>query len=231
MVSILSDEWIYIHKANKPWIRRFLITKKFSCTTRLRVKKNKKYCSLQNLLRSGTCPEIQSFLHVKEPSRKAWKKVYFFLRRSGLYCSTKGSSKVRESGQQVWDAQNGPTARSLKCVCVCLSVWATRSLVTCSMWPTWRIWTCTLWWTAANSTELLQTSPSVSRWPLPEHTQQKSVCVCVHSFHYWVNIVPLLSSFWCDSSFCTSSVDLCPCSPRWSFTVRCDGVIPVFPHF
>lgn len=50
---------------------------------------------LQNLLRSGTCPEIQGFLHVKEPSRKAWKKIYFFLRRSGLYCSTKGSSKVR----------------------------------------------------------------------------------------------------------------------------------------
>lgn len=48
---------------------------------------------IQNLLRSGTCPEIQGFLHVKEASRKAWKKVYFFLRRSGLYCSTKGSSK------------------------------------------------------------------------------------------------------------------------------------------
>ncbi|CAJ1081443.1 growth factor receptor-bound protein 7 [Xyrichtys novacula] len=48
---------------------------------------------IQNLLKSGTCPEIQGFLHVKEPSRKAWKKVYFFLRRSGLYCSTKGSSK------------------------------------------------------------------------------------------------------------------------------------------
>lgn len=54
-------------------------------------------CILQNLLRSGTCPEIQGFLHVKESSRKTWKKVYFFLRRSGLYCSTKGSSKVSES--------------------------------------------------------------------------------------------------------------------------------------
>ncbi|KAM4524683.1 growth factor receptor-bound protein 7 isoform 2-T2 [Odontesthes bonariensis] len=48
---------------------------------------------VQNLLRSGTCPEIQGFLHLKEPSRKSWKKVYFFLRRSGLYSSTKGSSK------------------------------------------------------------------------------------------------------------------------------------------
>lgn len=36
---------------------------------------------------------------MKEASRKAWKKVYFFLRRSGLYCSTKGSSKVRKSSQ------------------------------------------------------------------------------------------------------------------------------------
>lgn len=121
MVSILSDEWIYIHKANKHWIRRFLITKNSAAQPGYELKKKlKKYCSLQNLLRSGTCPEIQSFLHVKEPSRKAWKKVYFFLRRSGLYCSTKGSSKVRESGQQVWDAQNGPTACSLKvCVCLC----------------------------------------------------------------------------------------------------------------
>uniref|UniRef100_A0A3Q4IAK0 Growth factor receptor bound protein 7 n=1 Tax=Neolamprologus brichardi TaxID=32507 RepID=A0A3Q4IAK0_NEOBR len=51
----------------------------------------------QNLLKSGTCPEIQGFLHVKESSRKAWKKVYFFLRRSGLYSSTKGSSKVSRS--------------------------------------------------------------------------------------------------------------------------------------
>ncbi|KAG7219801.1 hypothetical protein INR49_005822 [Caranx melampygus] len=52
---------------------------------------------IQNLLRSGTCPEIQGFLQVKEAGKKTWKKVYFFLRRSGLYCSTKGSSKVRES--------------------------------------------------------------------------------------------------------------------------------------
>ncbi|XP_041670807.1 growth factor receptor-bound protein 7 [Cheilinus undulatus] len=58
---------------------------------------------IQNLLKSGTCPEIQGFLHVKEPSRKAWKKVYFFLRRSGLYCSTKGSSKEPRHLQYVAD--------------------------------------------------------------------------------------------------------------------------------
>uniref|UniRef100_A0A8C2WFY0 Growth factor receptor bound protein 7 n=1 Tax=Cyclopterus lumpus TaxID=8103 RepID=A0A8C2WFY0_CYCLU len=58
---------------------------------------------IQNLLRSGTCPEIQGFLQVKEPSRKSWKKVYFFLRRSGLYCSTKGSSKEPRHLQYVAD--------------------------------------------------------------------------------------------------------------------------------
>ncbi|XP_030018871.1 growth factor receptor-bound protein 7 [Sphaeramia orbicularis] len=61
---------------------------------------------IQNLLKSGTCPEIQGFLHVKEPSRKAWKKVYFFLRRSGLYCSTKGSSKEPRHLQYVADVKD-----------------------------------------------------------------------------------------------------------------------------
>ncbi|XP_068161516.1 growth factor receptor-bound protein 7 [Antennarius striatus] len=61
---------------------------------------------IQNLLKSGTCPEIQGFLHLKEPSRKAWKKVYFFLRRSGLYCSTKGSSKEPRHLQCVADLQD-----------------------------------------------------------------------------------------------------------------------------
>ncbi|KAL8165768.1 UNVERIFIED_CONTAM: Growth factor receptor-bound protein 10 [Gekko kuhli] len=48
---------------------------------------------LQNFLNSSSCPEIQGFLHVKELGRKSWKKLYVCLRRSGLYCSTKGSSK------------------------------------------------------------------------------------------------------------------------------------------
>uniref|UniRef100_A0A8D3BQ80 Growth factor receptor bound protein 7 n=1 Tax=Scophthalmus maximus TaxID=52904 RepID=A0A8D3BQ80_SCOMX len=61
---------------------------------------------IQNLLRSGTCPEIQGFLQVKESSRKSWKKVYFFLRRSGLYCSTKGSSKVSASSRRVRASQD-----------------------------------------------------------------------------------------------------------------------------
>nr|XP_057922296.1 growth factor receptor-bound protein 7 [Doryrhamphus excisus]XP_057922297.1 growth factor receptor-bound protein 7 [Doryrhamphus excisus] len=61
---------------------------------------------IQNLLQSGACPEIQGFLHVKEPNRKAWKRVYFFLRRSGLYCSTKGSSKEPRHLQYVADLQD-----------------------------------------------------------------------------------------------------------------------------
>lgn len=48
---------------------------------------------LQNFLNSSSCPEIQGFLYLKETGRKSWKKLYMFLRRSGLYCSTKGMSK------------------------------------------------------------------------------------------------------------------------------------------
>ncbi|XP_062866656.1 growth factor receptor-bound protein 10-like [Trichomycterus rosablanca] len=48
---------------------------------------------LQNFLNSSRCPEIQGFLYMKETGRKSWKKLYMFLRRSGLYFSTKGTSK------------------------------------------------------------------------------------------------------------------------------------------
>uniref|UniRef100_A0A8C9QSN2 Growth factor receptor bound protein 10 n=1 Tax=Spermophilus dauricus TaxID=99837 RepID=A0A8C9QSN2_SPEDA len=48
---------------------------------------------LQTFLNASSCPEIQGFLHVKELGRKSWKKLYVCLRRSGLYCSTKGTSK------------------------------------------------------------------------------------------------------------------------------------------
>ncbi|KYO44243.1 growth factor receptor-bound protein 7 isoform B [Alligator mississippiensis] len=48
---------------------------------------------IQNFLNSGSCPEIQGFLHLKEAGRKVWKRFYFSLRRSGLYYSTKGTSK------------------------------------------------------------------------------------------------------------------------------------------
>ncbi|XP_029105100.1 growth factor receptor-bound protein 7 isoform X2 [Scleropages formosus] len=61
---------------------------------------------IQNLLNSGSCPEIQGFLQVREPSRKAWKRFCFFLRRSGLYCSTKGSSKEPRHLQYVADLED-----------------------------------------------------------------------------------------------------------------------------
>ncbi|XP_010792725.1 growth factor receptor-bound protein 10-like [Notothenia coriiceps] len=48
---------------------------------------------LQNFLNSSSCPEIQGYLSVKEPGRRSWRKLYMFLRRSGLYYSTKGTSK------------------------------------------------------------------------------------------------------------------------------------------
>lgn len=49
----------------------------------------------QNFLNSGSCPEVQGFLQLREAGRKVWKRFYFSLRRSGLYYSTKGTSKVR----------------------------------------------------------------------------------------------------------------------------------------
>lgn len=51
----------------------------------------------QTFLMSSSCPEIHGHLHAKELSRKSWKKSYFILRRSGLYFSNKGTSKVRRN--------------------------------------------------------------------------------------------------------------------------------------
>ncbi|XP_029782066.1 growth factor receptor-bound protein 10 isoform X3 [Suricata suricatta] len=48
---------------------------------------------LQNFLNCSSCPEIQGFLHVKDLGKKSWRKLFVCLRRSGLYCSTKGASK------------------------------------------------------------------------------------------------------------------------------------------
>ncbi|XP_069761060.1 growth factor receptor-bound protein 7-like [Narcine bancroftii] len=47
----------------------------------------------QNFLNARNCPEVQGFLHLKEKGKKTWKRLYFFLRRSGFYYSTKGTSK------------------------------------------------------------------------------------------------------------------------------------------
>lgn len=51
----------------------------------------------QTFLKSSSCPEIHGHLHAKELTRKSWKKLYFILRRSGLYFSNKGTSKVRRN--------------------------------------------------------------------------------------------------------------------------------------
>ncbi|NXK94543.1 GRB10 protein, partial [Formicarius rufipectus] len=61
---------------------------------------------LQNFLNSSSCPEIQGFLHVKELGRKSWKKLYVCLRRSGLYCSTKGTSKEPRHLQLLADLED-----------------------------------------------------------------------------------------------------------------------------
>ncbi|XP_016419166.1 growth factor receptor-bound protein 10-like [Sinocyclocheilus rhinocerous] len=61
---------------------------------------------LQNFLNSSSCPEIQGFLYMKETGRKSWKKLYMFLRRSGLYCSTKGMSKEPRHLQLLSDLED-----------------------------------------------------------------------------------------------------------------------------
>uniref|UniRef100_A0A668AYI7 Growth factor receptor bound protein 10 n=1 Tax=Myripristis murdjan TaxID=586833 RepID=A0A668AYI7_9TELE len=61
---------------------------------------------LQNFLASSSCPEIQGYLYVKELGRKSWKKLYMFLRRSGLYCSTKGTSKEPRHLQLLADLED-----------------------------------------------------------------------------------------------------------------------------
>ncbi|XP_056435907.1 growth factor receptor-bound protein 14 isoform X1 [Gadus macrocephalus] len=48
---------------------------------------------IQTFLNSSMCPEIHGYLHAKEQARKTWKRLYFVLRRSGLYFSNKGTSK------------------------------------------------------------------------------------------------------------------------------------------
>ncbi|XP_017265526.1 growth factor receptor-bound protein 10 isoform X1 [Kryptolebias marmoratus] len=61
---------------------------------------------LQNFLSTSSCPEIQGYLYMKEVGRKSWKKVYMFLRRSGLYCSTKGTSKEPRHLQLLADLED-----------------------------------------------------------------------------------------------------------------------------
>uniref|UniRef100_A0A3Q3T3W3 Growth factor receptor-bound protein 10b n=1 Tax=Mastacembelus armatus TaxID=205130 RepID=A0A3Q3T3W3_9TELE len=61
---------------------------------------------LKNFLATSSCPEIQGYLYVKDFGRKSWKKVYMFLRRSGIYCSTKGTSKEPRHLQLLADLED-----------------------------------------------------------------------------------------------------------------------------
>nr|XP_055038851.1 growth factor receptor-bound protein 7 isoform X1 [Misgurnus anguillicaudatus] len=61
---------------------------------------------VQNMVKSGSCPEIQGYLHVKEGGKKSWKRLYCFLRRSGLYCSSKGQSKEPRHLQFIADLED-----------------------------------------------------------------------------------------------------------------------------
>ncbi|XP_041123068.1 LOW QUALITY PROTEIN: growth factor receptor-bound protein 7-like [Polyodon spathula] len=60
---------------------------------------------IQNLLLSGSCPEIQGSLQVRQTGKKGWKRSCFFLRKSGLYHSNKGSSKEPRHLQYVADLE------------------------------------------------------------------------------------------------------------------------------
>ncbi|XP_073091657.1 growth factor receptor-bound protein 7 isoform X1 [Manis javanica] len=51
---------------------------------------------IQNFLNAGSFPEIQGFLQVRGSGHKLWKRFFCFLRRSGLYYSTKGTSKLNK---------------------------------------------------------------------------------------------------------------------------------------
>lgn len=92
------SKWIFLHRL--AYISHDVWTKTNNCVLLIQPPLQKcplldAVCvSLQNFLNSSSCPEIQGYLHLKEPGRKSWKKLYMFLRRSGLYYSTKGTSKV-----------------------------------------------------------------------------------------------------------------------------------------
>nr|XP_036878573.1 growth factor receptor-bound protein 7 isoform X3 [Manis javanica] len=57
----------------------------------------------QNFLNAGSFPEIQGFLQLRGSGHKLWKRFFCFLRRSGLYYSTKGTSKDPRHLQYIAD--------------------------------------------------------------------------------------------------------------------------------
>ncbi|XP_069814620.1 growth factor receptor-bound protein 10 [Dendropsophus ebraccatus] len=70
---------------------------------------------LQNFLNANSCPEIQGSLYVKEVGKKSWKKLFVCLRRSGLYCSTKGTSKEPRHLQGISDLEDSNIYSLISC--------------------------------------------------------------------------------------------------------------------
>ncbi|KAM4027924.1 growth factor receptor-bound protein 10 isoform 4-T4 [Anomaloglossus baeobatrachus] len=70
---------------------------------------------LQNFLNANSCPEIQGSLYVKEIGKKSWKKFFVCLRRSGLYCSTKGTSKEPRHLQGISDLEDSNIYSLVSC--------------------------------------------------------------------------------------------------------------------
>ncbi|XP_073405978.1 growth factor receptor-bound protein 10 isoform X2 [Dendrobates tinctorius] len=70
---------------------------------------------LQNFLNANSCPEVQGSLYVKEIGKKSWKKFFVCLRRSGLYCSTKGTSKEPRHLQGISDLEDSNIYSLISC--------------------------------------------------------------------------------------------------------------------
>ncbi|PIO39865.1 hypothetical protein AB205_0012250 [Aquarana catesbeiana] len=70
---------------------------------------------LQNFLNANSCPEIQGFLYVKDVGKKSWKKLFICLRRSGLYCSIKGTSKEPRHLQGISDLEDSNIYSLISC--------------------------------------------------------------------------------------------------------------------
>ncbi|KAG7273711.1 hypothetical protein CRUP_003539 [Coryphaenoides rupestris] len=92
----LEDHELVVHvQASMSSDSRFLFRKNYA--------KYEFFRNPLNFLATSSYPEIQGYLYVKEVGRKSWKKLYMFLRRSGLYCSTKGTSKANKGRVELKD--------------------------------------------------------------------------------------------------------------------------------
>lgn len=63
-------------------------------TTLERAEKARKILLQEYFSSTSRVPELEGWLNLKDGYKKSWKKVFFILRASGLYYSTKGKQKV-----------------------------------------------------------------------------------------------------------------------------------------